>query len=350
MEYKNCDFNADKVKQYEAVREAMARIYKHEPTYFGPPEITATLEGDGESEEDIDKRLQREKPLIKKGYTRIQEKIKDIRQNFATAVTTGSRSGSGKIVMEHYEQLKLIWGGSPSTEPLDFGVDTNDVNSSFEKSLSEDKSPPMSPSASSSNLGDIDDLSDSENNVSDVSTKRVKAKKRPGQNPVPKLIDNKRKHLERQLSASQRDQLLLQEAKEDSQFKKDIAEAIKQSNDTFAKTMQQMSESMNEVAKSFSQSFQMMTTAMFSNHAPQQQYHEQYHMQPPFTVPQASIPVNPMQRTHPQQFSTYGNPPENLVPRQRSWAEDSSASNNNYSSNEINQAEVTDGGGYYQTL
>ena len=28
MEYKNIDFNADKVKQYEAVREAMARIYE----------------------------------------------------------------------------------------------------------------------------------------------------------------------------------------------------------------------------------------------------------------------------------------------------------------------------------
>jgi len=40
MEYKNIDFNADKIKQYEAVREAMARIYEEEPTFFGPPVIT----------------------------------------------------------------------------------------------------------------------------------------------------------------------------------------------------------------------------------------------------------------------------------------------------------------------
>jgi len=39
MEFKNIDFNADKVKQYEAVREAMARIYEEEPTFFGPPVI-----------------------------------------------------------------------------------------------------------------------------------------------------------------------------------------------------------------------------------------------------------------------------------------------------------------------
>ena len=40
MEYKNIDFNADKVNQYEAVREAMARIYEEEPTFFRPPVIT----------------------------------------------------------------------------------------------------------------------------------------------------------------------------------------------------------------------------------------------------------------------------------------------------------------------
>ena len=40
MEYKNTDFNSDKVKHYEAVREAMARIYEEEPTFFGPPVIT----------------------------------------------------------------------------------------------------------------------------------------------------------------------------------------------------------------------------------------------------------------------------------------------------------------------
>ena len=56
--------------------------------------------------------------------------------------------------------------------------------------------------------------------------KSCKGEKRASSNPVPKLIDNKRKHLERQLSASQRDQLLINESKEDSQFKKDIAEAI----------------------------------------------------------------------------------------------------------------------------
>ena len=62
--------------------------------------------------------------------------------------------------------------------------------------------------------------------------KSCKGKKWAFSNPVPKLIDNERKYLDRQLSASQRDQLLINESKEDSQFKKDIAEAIRQANET----------------------------------------------------------------------------------------------------------------------
>ena len=63
--------------------------------------------------------------LIKKGFTRVQEKLKEIRQNFASTVTSEPRSGSGKIVLEFFDQLKEIWHGSPSTEPLSCGVSTD---------------------------------------------------------------------------------------------------------------------------------------------------------------------------------------------------------------------------------
>ena len=44
MDYQNIDFNGDKVKQYEAVREAMVRSYEKPPPpgFFGPPFITPT--------------------------------------------------------------------------------------------------------------------------------------------------------------------------------------------------------------------------------------------------------------------------------------------------------------------
>jgi len=142
MEYKNIDFNADKVKQYEAVREAMACIYEEEQTLFGLPVITPMpAPVDKVDEEDmakIQRRQKIDKELIKKGYTRVQEKLKEIRQNFASAVTSGSQSGSGKIVLEFFDQLKQIWGGSPSTEPLSCGVGTDDFTDSNENQSSLD--------------------------------------------------------------------------------------------------------------------------------------------------------------------------------------------------------------------
>ena len=86
MEYKNTDFNSDKLKKYEAVREAMARIYEGEPTFFGPPVFTpmpALVDQVDEGEmAEIQKRQKIDTELIKKGYTRVQEKLKEIRQNF----------------------------------------------------------------------------------------------------------------------------------------------------------------------------------------------------------------------------------------------------------------------------
>lgn len=55
---------------------------------------------------------------------------------------------------------------------------------------------------------------------------------------MPKLIDNKRRHLERALSAKQRDALLLDEAKEDKFFWKDLTDALKESTKCMAEGFQ----------------------------------------------------------------------------------------------------------------
>ena len=65
--------------------------------------------------------------------------------------------------------------------------------------------------------------------------------------------------MERQLSAAQRDQLFMQESKEDSQFKKDMTEAIKQSDQTFANAMQQMSQSIVQVAEGLTHSMKVIS-------------------------------------------------------------------------------------------
>ena len=96
--------------------------------------------------------------------------------------------------------------------------------------------------------------------IFDFETKN-KRKKRKGANCVPELIGNKKKNMERELSASQRDQLLLNESKEDVQFKKDLATVMQKSNEIFEKSISQFSNAIPSVA----QSMQLMEKAFIQN-------------------------------------------------------------------------------------
>lgn len=78
---------------------------------------------DSEEYESYRKRLEEEKQKIKLGYQRIKEKVKNVRQDYRSAVKKGTRSGSGKVVQDNYDLLSDIWGGSPSTTSMPFSID-----------------------------------------------------------------------------------------------------------------------------------------------------------------------------------------------------------------------------------
>ena len=128
-EYNAIDFEADLARLYSEMRRCMAIDY---PEDFGPE---STLEP-GKNIKDMDvreyeeyrKELEAQKAKIRSGYQRIKEKIKSIRQDYRSAVNKGTRSGSGKIVQENYDLLTDIWGGSPSTTSLSFGIDGDTIS------------------------------------------------------------------------------------------------------------------------------------------------------------------------------------------------------------------------------
>ena len=270
-EYKGIDFNGDKVKQYEEVRRSLTKKHENDPSLFGlvaPSDRPAEFdEFDEKEKEETNKRSLKERGIIKRGYNRVLEKIKDIRQKFSTAVTTGCRSGSGKIVLEHFDTLVLIWGGSPAAEPLSYGIDSDFLNNDNNPNSS---SSDLSSNVSNSNIGspsavlppstltslglDKDDY-DSDSSIS------TEMSGQPS-NPVPKLIDEKRKHLQKKLSAAERDRIFLDESREDAQFKRDLADAIRQSNEVFAKSTSELSKSMAEMASGITASIQMLSQAL----------------------------------------------------------------------------------------
>ena len=103
---------------------------------------------------------------------------------------------------------------------------------------------------------------------------------------VPKLIDNKRKHLQKTLSARQRDALLLEEAKEDKSFRRDLTDALKESTKCIAEGFQGFTQAVVQMSAALGKSLE--TAAQSSNMPPSNSVH-------PMMNPAAhgNIPVYP---------------------------------------------------------
>ena len=133
MTYRGLDFDGDKPLLYTEVRKRMAAIYEADNiNLFGTVESNSLNPKEVEflSDEDVKKMkndIKVHNQAIIRGRNRVQEKIKEIRQNFSKALINGTRSGSGKVVFSHYETLKEIWGSSANVEALSFGIDTENT-------------------------------------------------------------------------------------------------------------------------------------------------------------------------------------------------------------------------------
>ena len=284
MEFKGLDFDADKCSQYKHLRISMAKLYSctdsEHPNFlcFGPvsvPDVPQNFhELSLEEQEAIKADIKVSKDLIAKAHKRVVEKIKEF----------------GKLIYEHYDKLVQIWGSTPNVSPLKFGVsadnfktvqviqlDENDVNPQTDCSLAVD----TLESAHDLDLAlPLELLPDEDNDDSDDMQISKTPKRKEN---IAKFVDDKRKHLQRNLSAAQRDKILLDEAKEDAQFRKDMAEAIRESTESFSKGVKEMSSAMLEVGGSMAQSIQMLTNALL-----QQQQIQSYGPQqlfPPYPVP-----------------------------------------------------------------
>ncbi|XP_028414211.1 uncharacterized protein LOC114537269 [Dendronephthya gigantea] len=265
-EYEGKDFDADRTKQYEWIRVQMQQIYSAE---FGPPEAESALSREMTKEEKDAhiKKSKSQRDQIKKGYGRVQEKVKEIRQNFSSAITNGRRSGSGKIVFAYYDRLVKIYGGSASSEPISTGVDTDIFN--FERESVENEVSPVLDETFPQDL-----LQDCQDVLEDDITASASVNKRKAEDACVKLIDNKRKNMERTLSAAQRDQILMRESKEEMNFKKEMCEVMKESSKNTAGAIGQMTAAIENIGSGMTRSIEMLATVFA--HQQQQQTPQQW--------------------------------------------------------------------------
>ena len=86
LEFRNCDSNTNKVKLYESVRKSLAEIYEDEPGAFDAVLVSAYPYKDLDDVNEIDLRehhvkVKTEKEQIKRGYSRVQERVKNLMQS-----------------------------------------------------------------------------------------------------------------------------------------------------------------------------------------------------------------------------------------------------------------------------
>ena len=313
MAYQGKDFDGDRPSQYSFLRKEMATRYQQQTgSPFGP--ISASnLATEGLSEEEIatiKRNIKEEEKNIKCGYNRVLEKVKEIRQKFSSAAIKGTRSGSGRVVLLHFDLLKDIYGGSASATSLKSGIDSTDVNNVNEgphNSFSNIATTSTATPTGHSFEDDEEEHFEHEENQQPTETNQeevtnnslIHRGKRKNDKSIPQLIDDKRRHLEKRLSASERDAVLMREAREDITLRKEIISAINESNKSFSASMKDVSESMKVLGETMKMSMELLAKSpqnLYGATNSHSSFNQSTHFQnTPFISPstylQASTPI-----------------------------------------------------------
>ena len=103
----------------------------------------------------------------------------------------------------------------------------------------------------------MDDGDDSDYYKSTVTERKCRCT-----NTAAKLVDNKRRHLQKPLSAAKRDQVLMNATKEDLQLKKDFMLQMKKSQETFNEISSKLSTSIESLGKGISEGLGLLAMAL----------------------------------------------------------------------------------------
>ena len=120
-------------------------------------------------------------------------------------------------------------GASANIEPPWFGISSGKLENEDQQFTADID---VQEGNNNGNVVNKQDGSDSEPDVDtgnslQASTPTNTGKRKVGSSIVPKVIGNKRKHLERNISAVERDQIFIKEIKSDSEFRKDLLQIVR---------------------------------------------------------------------------------------------------------------------------
>ena len=209
-----------------------------------------------------------EKKLIKQGYLRIKEKIKNVRQDYRNAVVQCRRSGSGKFVHDYWDLLKELWGGSPTTNCIKNARTSLDNAHPMEKESGSSQEPLEEVKYAEDGeilnnaTNDLEGVGETEVNDTSASTSTSDDFLHKPKAPTARSVDNKRKILEKKLSANQRDQVFLNFAKDEVQLKQKLIDGLTEATKESNKALESISQPMVTVGKSIRDGLALLATTL----------------------------------------------------------------------------------------
>ena len=230
-DYKGIDFEGDGPQLNVTIRSAMAKLYPVEE--FGP--------------EIVDDRDQVQKSLASRGKTRVRDKILKIRSIYRNSVKENRRSGGGKVITENWDTLVFLWEGSPPVTSLPFGHRSAE--------LYEDDQNDENEGDDENSVDNIEEQTEGDNEI----TPRIPPTKKT---KVSEYIDNKRKNLEKNLSANQRDQIYLNIARDDLKMKEKMVENMVEGSKNIANSIDKMASAMGDIGKGIEKGLGLIALAM----------------------------------------------------------------------------------------
>ena len=120
--YERTDFEANVVTFYSYWWKWWHQCFL--ATDFGPMQVTVKTT-EGMTWKDLleyERKIEVTEKQIKDGYNRIKSKVKQLSWGYKNAVHSGSKSGSGRIIVEYFDILKEIWGKSLAVTVLSSAI------------------------------------------------------------------------------------------------------------------------------------------------------------------------------------------------------------------------------------
>lgn len=188
---------------------------------------------------------------------RITAKLKSIRTGFKKAADAGRKSGGGRVVFTFYNLCESLWGGSPAVTSLPFGVDTSGEK---ENDQSDAEDMPLSPAyfpVHNDQNGTSNDVEDSpelvEENLSQTTNREALLKETTERrkNVTDMLKNRKDKKMSSKLSI---DSQMLQLARDDLVFKKDLLQKMEQNDKDFKDGFSELNKTMLGIGAAIQQS------------------------------------------------------------------------------------------------